>query len=92
MGRPADPKQVAKQIGRRTAELRRAQGLTQAELAKKLGVTTPWVSKVERGGRNLMVFTVVKIANAIGVEPHALWEKPGPGVPPVKRGRPPRSQ
>ena len=90
MRRPAAPERITRQIGRRIAELRRAQGLTQAELASKLDVTTPWVSRVERRGENLMVATLVKIANAIGVEPRELWEKPGPGAPPVRRGRPPR--
>lgn len=90
MRRPADPEKVAKQIGRRIAELRRANGLTQGQVAERLGVTTPWVSRVERLGENLMVHTVVRIANAIGVEPKELWDKPGPGVPAVRRGRPPK--
>lgn len=74
----------------RIAELQRAHGLTQGELASKLDVTIPWASRVERRDENLMVATLVKIANAIGVEPREPWEKPGPGAPPVRRGRPSR--
>lgn len=76
-----------RQIGRRIAELRRANGQTQDDLAKKLRVSISWISRVERAGANLTVFSVVRIARAVGVEPKDLWE-PATNAPKVRRGRP----
>lgn len=40
---------AAEVIGRRLAELRRARGFTQAEIAERMGVTKGRVSQIERG-------------------------------------------
>ncbi len=40
---------MAQVIGRRLAELRRARGLTQAQVAERMGVTKGRVSQIERG-------------------------------------------
>jgi transcriptional regulator with XRE-family HTH domain len=84
------PEKVIVAIGRRIAELRNEHGLTQRELAKKLKVSIPWVSRVEAVGENLTIETMVRIAHAIGVLPKELWEAPGPRTPKVQRGRPTR--
>lgn len=81
------PDDAVRQIGRRIAELRRRVGLTQGDLAKKLRVTIPWISRVERVGENLTVRSLVRIAAAIGVEPRRLWEVPR-HAPKIQRGRP----
>lgn len=47
---------------------RRAAGLTQAELAQKLGVTPQTVSQYERGLINPKLETLQKFADALGVE------------------------
>ena len=39
-------------LGKRIADLRKAQGMTQAQLAEKLGITDKAVSKWERGLSN----------------------------------------
>lgn len=83
-----DPAKVIVAIGRRIAELRSQSGLTQRQLAKKLRVSIPWISRVEAIGENLTVETIVRIARAIGVGPAELWTPPGPGAPKVARGRP----
>jgi ribosome-binding protein aMBF1 (putative translation factor) len=86
--RRLDPNQVTESVGRRVAELRRHRGLTQEELAVELGSTFQWVSQVESGSRNMTIHTLVKVANALGVVPTALFEtpvaesrKPRPGRP-----------
>ncbi len=83
-----DPAKVIVAIGRRIAELRSQSGLTQRQLAKKLRVSIPWISRVEAVGENLTVETIVRIARAIGVASSELWAPPGPETPKVRRGRP----
>lgn len=62
-----DPDRVVKQLGKRIAELRRAQGLSQGGLATKIRSTPQWVSQLERGTRSPTLHTLVKIANALDV-------------------------
>lgn len=49
-------------------EARTAAGLTQADLAKKLGRTQTFVSNYERGERKIGVVEFVLIARALGVD------------------------
>lgn len=83
--RPLDPQKVVKNVGRRVAALRQARGLTQEELAAQLGITVNYVQRVEIGGSNMTLFTLVKWANWLGVEPAALFEQIPEGV---RKGRP----
>jgi transcriptional regulator with XRE-family HTH domain len=54
-------------------KLKRTQkGLTQLDLANKLGVTQSFISKCERGERRLDLIETRKIANAIGIQFSAL--------------------
>jgi len=41
---------------------------TQARLAKGLGRTSAWISKLLHGGRNVTVFTLVEVADALGLD------------------------
>ncbi len=88
--RALDPERVAKDIGRRIAELRRERGLTQEQLAVKLRTTFQWLAQVE-AGRNATVFTLVKMANALKVPLAELLVAPKPGSRVVRRGRPPKT-
>jgi transcriptional regulator with XRE-family HTH domain len=49
-------------------ELRRAKGLTQAELAKRLHIKQPSLSKLESHGQDMQVTTLRRIVNALGGE------------------------
>jgi transcriptional regulator with XRE-family HTH domain len=44
----------------------RKTGVTQAELARRLGASEPYVSKVLRGDANFTLGTMVKLATAVG--------------------------
>ena len=57
----------------KTARLRC--GWTQAELAKKLGISIAYASLLERGGRNPPATTVVELARWLDVPPGALLGK-----------------
>lgn len=47
-------------IGRRIAALRRAQGLSQNELAQKMKRSESWISQVERGKQNIDRFSMLE--------------------------------
>ena len=46
--------------------LREAQGLTQAQVAKLLGVSQPAVAKIESGSENLTLRTLLRVVTALG--------------------------
>ena len=54
-------------IGHRMKELRIQYGLTQQELAERIGVSTSFVGHVERGTRKASLETLVALSNALGV-------------------------
>jgi transcriptional regulator with XRE-family HTH domain len=55
------------------AEVREHQGLTQSELAQRLGKHQSFVSKYESGERRLDVMEFVSVCDALGVEAKALF-------------------
>jgi transcriptional regulator with XRE-family HTH domain len=55
----------AKVVGRELKDSRQALGLTQAEVAKRLGVSASYISAVEAGRRNLTLGQLANIANAM---------------------------
>lgn len=55
-------------IGKLIAELRTNHGLTQSELAEKLGTSQSAVNRIERGGQNISLETIVRISDALNAE------------------------
>lgn len=82
-----DPDKIAKQIGRRIAELRQGQTWSQEELADKLRTKFQWVSQLE-AGQNLTIHSLVKVANAFKVPLEELLTAPDPSNKRGGRGRP----
>ena len=60
-------KEWTKAIGRRVAEFRKERGITQFELAEKLGVSQPDMSDYERGELRLHGYLIARIAEILGV-------------------------
>lgn len=54
---------------------RKAAGLTQAELAVKLGRPQSYVSKYERGERRLDVIEFLEVTKAVGAKPVSILQK-----------------
>ncbi len=55
----------------------RARGMNQAELARRIGASQPYASKVLRGDANFTLTTMVKLADALGQELHLHFAEPG---------------
>lgn len=55
----------ARVVGRELKETRTALGLTQVEVAGRLGVSASYISAVEAGKRNLTLAQLANIANAM---------------------------
>jgi len=53
-------------------ELRKGAGLTQDELAERIGCAQSEVSRMERGQRSLTVDRLLRLAQALNVEPASL--------------------
>jgi transcriptional regulator with XRE-family HTH domain len=69
------PEQV---LGKRIRELREGRGLTRVQLGVYAGVSTATVSLAENGRRTPNAETLVKLADALGVEPGDLFKEPVP--------------
>lgn len=54
-------------MGKRIRKQRQLIGLTQQELAERIGVSTSFVGHVERGTRKASLETLVALSNALGV-------------------------
>lgn len=66
-------KRFRKQIGKRVRSLRRLQGMSIMTLAALSGLTERAIELLEAGDANLRASTAVRIADAIGVQPHELF-------------------
>ena len=62
--------------------VRKAQGLSQSELAERIGTTLSNVGKLERGDRRLNLDWLEKIGEALGVPPSALIAEAVPSISP----------
>ena len=54
-----------KALGSRIRSLRQKSGLTQAELAERVDVTTAYIGQIERGERKFSIETLVSIASIL---------------------------
>lgn len=68
------------EVGNRIKEARRKAGLTQGQVADKLGVSTAAVAQWERGIRNPKYQTLSKIAAALDVNCHDLLSEGEPNI------------
>ncbi len=71
-----DPDRVVESIARRISELREQAGLTQEQVAARLGIAAKNYQRMELGKQNLTVLTLVRVAAALGVHPREFWTDP----------------
>ena len=58
---------ILRVIGENTRMYRERAGLTQANLAERVGVGTAFISRVERGQKRMRVETMMAVAEALNV-------------------------
>lgn len=59
-------------LGENITRYRLERGITQAQLAERIGVSTAFLSRVERGQKMMKVPTLLETADALGVSCDAL--------------------
>jgi len=62
-------------IGQLLAEARRTAGLSQRELARRVGRTQNWVSVIEAGHVSCRYEEFVAVATALGADPEVLYAR-----------------
>jgi len=62
---PPAKEPLCKEVGMLISGIRRKEGFSQKELAKKIKVSQQLVSRVERGGENVSLTTLVNIAGSL---------------------------
>jgi transcriptional regulator with XRE-family HTH domain len=60
-------------LGKRIKELRAARGLSQEQLAEKMGISPKYLSSIERSRENPTLEMLVKLAHGLGVQPVMLF-------------------
>lgn len=67
MGKPITHKQILEKFGQKMQKVRQSSGITQEELAARLGMHRTYIGLIERGERNPTIRTLYKIAKALRV-------------------------
>ena len=63
-----------RKLGSRVRQQRELNGLTQGQLAQKVGVSTSFIGHIERGEKKASMETVVSLCNAMAVSPSVLLQ------------------
>lgn len=61
-------------FGKKVAEIRKLQNLSQEELAFRCGVHRTYIGAIERGEKSPTLNTIEKIAKGLNIEIINLWE------------------
>jgi transcriptional regulator with XRE-family HTH domain len=69
-----DPHAASIAFGRRLREVREGMGLSQNMLAERARVHPTAIGRIERGGREPRLTTILRLASALDVEPGALLD------------------
>lgn len=65
-------KPLNEKLGEQLRKIRLQKGMSQGDIAKKLGVHRSYISGIERGIRNPTVKNLERLADALGVDPRNL--------------------
>jgi len=72
MGSRSDHHPALVELGRRVRAERTKLGWSQERLAQQASLHFTYVSSVERGERNISLINIVRLSEALGVDPAAL--------------------
>lgn len=67
-------KTLERQFGERVKALRQSKGITQIDLAERIGITCQGISSIERGAVGPRFPTILKIATVLNVKPKDLFD------------------
>jgi transcriptional regulator with XRE-family HTH domain len=67
-----DADRASQAFGERMRELRAREGISQDGLAHTSGIHSTSIGRIERGGREPRLTTILKLAHGLGVEPGEL--------------------
>lgn len=87
--------EIYKKLGKRIKQLREPTGMTQAELAKKLKISRPTISQIEKGQRRIPADELIKLAQIFNLDVNTLLElekEPQVILEKSKKGRQARPQ
>jgi len=74
MKKPAKEKALLKKVGDKIRALRVNSGLSQEELAEKVGIHRTYIGSVERGERNVSIINLFYIARSLSSSLSELFE------------------
>lgn len=75
--------EMAQRIGKRIREVRTQRGLSQATLAKEMGISLPHISDIELGKSNMMLTTFMRMLESLQVSADYLLLRPN--IPEVRK-------
>ena len=67
-----DKNPILLQFGKNVQEYRRAQQISQEQLAESAGVHRTYIEMIERAEKNITLLNITKIANALKISPSVL--------------------
>jgi transcriptional regulator with XRE-family HTH domain len=70
-----DPDRAGRAFGVRMRELREREGVSQDGLAHASGIHSTSIGRIERGGREPRLTTILRLAHGLGVEPGELVDR-----------------
>ncbi len=70
-----DSRAVRVAIGRRLRKLRRERGISQEQLARRAGMHTPVISRLERGAREPRATMLLRLSHGLEVPPGMLLDE-----------------
>jgi transcriptional regulator with XRE-family HTH domain len=70
-------KEILKKFGSKVKEFRLCQNLSQEELAHKANLHRTYIGMIERGEKNITLLNIKKIAKALAINMHQLFQNLG---------------
>lgn len=70
-----DPERASRAFGERMRELRKREGISQDTLAREADIHPTSIGRLERGGREPKMTTILRLAHGLGVEPGELLNR-----------------
>jgi transcriptional regulator with XRE-family HTH domain len=68
-------------LGRGIGEIRRAQKLTQEQLAEQTGLARPWLAKLETGRSAIVLDQLLRVLRILGATVTITFDDPAPDQP-----------